>query len=156
MPKMLTIILLLGLLPYECNRTTPIKSQPQQKEDQALDPEWEMELNGELLGGENRPQVRQAAVDYARAVMPDSRVLGVASFPYTGTLYIVGLDLQSAEKKQTANVVVRLFVQPQGGKTYWKADLLSPELMQTLRSGYERRRYQDLEDDLEKKESGPD
>src|SRR5690242_17709178 len=99
MPKTLTIIVLLGLLPCACSRSTPIKPQPQQKEDQALDPELEMELDE--LSGENRPHVRQAALDYARAAMPGSKVLGVASFPYTGTLYIVGLDLQSGEKKQT-------------------------------------------------------
>jgi len=149
----ITIILLLGLLPC-ANRATLIKPQPQEKQDQALDLEWEMELNGELPGGENRPQVRQAAVDYVKAAMPDWKVLGISSFPYSGTLYIVGLDLQFGEKRQTVNLLVRFFVRPDGKTSYWKADPLSPQLVQALSSGYARRKDQELNDELENQRGG--
>jgi hypothetical protein len=153
----LAIILLVGLLPCACKSGSPIKPLPEQKQVQTTDAEWETELDGETLGGENRPQVRQAAVDYVRAAMPDWKVLGISLFPYSGTLYIVGIDLQFGEKRQTVNILVRFFLRPDGKTSYWKADPLSPQLAQALLSGYERRKYEDVEKELEERDrSGPD
>lgn len=153
-----TIILLLELPLSACESGSSIRPVAKQEQVQATDVEWETELQGEAGGGENRSQVRQAAVGYVKTAMPDWKVLGISSFPYSGTLYIVGIDLQFGEKRQTVNVLVRFFVRPDGKTSHWKADPLSPHLVQALlSSGYARRKYQELNDELESQDrSGPE
>lgn len=150
----LTILLLGGFLSYGCKKDTHTQTKLPQEQRLPNDAEWELDSFGEI-GSENRRKVRQAATDYVKSRMPDWKVLGISSFAYTGSLYVVGIDVSSGDKRQTVNAVVRLFVQ-QDGATYWKADPLSQELAQALLSGYGRRKNRDLEKEMEQQGSRPD
>lgn len=150
----LTILLLAGFLSYGCNKETHTQRKLPQEQRLPNDTEWELDFFGEI-GSENRNKVRQAATDYVKNRMPDWKVLGISSFAYSGSLYVVGVEISFGDKRQTVNAIVRLFVQHDGA-TYWKADPLSQDLAQALLSGYGRKKNRELEKELEEQGSRPD
>lgn len=146
LPKLVVAILPFALL-FACGGAQKEPRSPQTKERQTrADTEWWTDLIGDQE--ENRPAVRQAAAEFVQKAIPGCKVLGIASLPYSGTTYVVGVDVNSGDKRYTVNLIVRMFVQPGEPKTYWRAEPLSPELAQALLSGYLQRTRKELEEDL--------
>lgn len=152
-PKLIVAILPLALL-IACVGAQKQPPPAQAKESQSrTDTEWETELMGDQE--ENRPAVRQAAADFVQKRIPECKILGIASLPYSGTTYVAGVDVNSGEKRYTVNLIVRMFVQQGEPKIYWRAEPLSPELAQAILSGNMQRTRKDLEEDLAQESTPP-
>lgn len=81
-----------------------------------------VETSADLSPKEQLPKVRKAARDYVREKYPNSRVEGVFTLGFRGSLYLAGVDVAMGEQnRQTVDLIVRLYMR-RNGSGYWRAE----------------------------------
>jgi hypothetical protein len=114
------------------------KPTPDTKYDWAFDEESTQEDDNPI----DRVEINARAIEYATTAFPGWKIEGVATFAYTGNLYLVAVDLSQEQKRQTVNLVARRFFNSDR-KAYWKVDPMTPEIGQAL-SGWTYHQYRKL------------
>ncbi len=122
------------------------KSTPSPSPSPEKDPRAESAYDESLTQEEEEPKarlrVREMVIERAGLQFPGWKVEGVSALAYTGTLYLVAVDLSRGQQRQTANYVVRMYITP-GNESYWKIDEMTAELSQAL-AGWTYLEYQKL------------
>ncbi len=96
--------------------------------------EW-VDRDFEKLAGATLADVRMAAKVFVQERLPWWNVRGMVATGITASMYLVGVDIDANGQRQTLNLIVRLFVADDGG-SYWRAEIITPELGQILAGGY--------------------
>lgn len=115
-----------------CAGNAPIGETPSPTatpKDPALKSAADEEDTQDIPAPEDRLKVRRAASDFAAAQSPRWRVEGVGVFTHSGNLYLAAVELSKGTERKTVNLVARMFVAPDN-TTYWRVELMTPELMQ--------------------------
>lgn len=100
----------------DAERTAEIQAEATDTEDEAVEAnDREDELN----------KIRQAAKDYVKNALPDTKPDGVFLLPlHPESLFIAGVDTQLSDgKRRTIDLLVRRYVR-KIGNTYWRAESL--------------------------------
>lgn len=95
--------------------------------------EWVARDFGKLAGA-TLAEVRESARAFVLEHLPWWDVKGIATTGITGSVYLVGVDIESNGQRQTLNLIVRLFF-ADDGSSYWRAETITTELGQIL-AGY--------------------
>ena len=96
--------------------------------------EWLDEM-GSGFDDNDRQTIRELAETYVRAQVLGCTVRGISTMPFTGNLFLVGVDLSCGNERKTAELGARRFYPPDGTSPYWKVEPLTPTLSRAL-SGY--------------------
>ncbi|MGA8184008.1 MAG: hypothetical protein WB819_10250, partial [Terriglobia bacterium] len=81
------------------------------------------------IGGEDIPKVREVANAYVQAQESGCSARGFSSTSINGNLYFVAVDLTCDKTRKTLNLVARRFYTLDQESSYWKADLLSRDVV---------------------------
>ncbi len=90
--------------------------------------EWvDQSMDG--AGGLDLPKIREAANTYVETHDSGCAAKGFSSTAINGNFYFVAVDLTCGKRRKIANLVARRFYTLDQKSSYWKADLLSKDVL---------------------------
>jgi len=103
---------------------TACNNSPNSPLDEAIEEQMHAQERGDSI--EHRKQARQAVMNHVAKYFSEWSIQGITIYSYRGSVYMVGADSISGDKRQTLFFRVELFVKDDGAM-YWKTDYVPLE-----------------------------